>query len=97
MPLSREQRDVILSHSNILLTKRDFPKTICPSEVARAFSKGELEALNAPDWRSTMDHVRQVVWELRDAGEVEVLQKGEVISVERLEDVKGPIRVRRKA
>jgi hypothetical protein len=96
MTLSKVQRDIILARANTLLDKRDYPKTICPSEVARAFSQDELDSLEAPDWRGTMDNVRQVVWQLREEGEVEVIQKGEVISVERLEDIKGPIRVRRR-
>lgn len=41
-----------------------------------------------------MDDIRQIVWEKRGAGEVEVLQKGEVVWVESLEDIRGPIRVR---
>lgn len=41
-----------------------------------------------------MDAIRAVVWEKREAGEVEVLQKGEVVRVERLEEIKGPMRVR---
>lgn len=44
-----------------------------------------------------MDHVREVVWELREEGEVEVLQKGEVLGHGvGLGDVRGPIRVRGK-
>lgn len=42
-----------------------------------------------------MDDVRELVWELRERGEVEVLQKGEVLDVESLSDIKGPIRVRK--
>jgi hypothetical protein len=42
-----------------------------------------------------MDPVRQVMWEKRAAGEVEMMQKGEVINPESLDDVRGPIRVRR--
>jgi len=42
-----------------------------------------------------MDSVRQVVWEKRQAGEVEVMQKGEVVGVESLEEIRGPIRVRK--
>lgn len=43
-----------------------------------------------------MPEVRKVLWGMRDRGEVEILQKGSVISEEmRLEDLKGPIRARR--
>jgi hypothetical protein len=42
-----------------------------------------------------MDDIRSLIWEMRDAGEVEVLQKGDVVDVESLEEVRGPIRVRK--
>lgn len=95
MALDDQQRGVILKHTHRLISARDYPKTICPSEVARALSPSELSALNAPDWRATMDHVRELVWELRGQGQVEVLQKGGVLDVESLSDIKGPIRVRK--
>ena len=89
------QKEIILHHANRLLGARDFPKTICPSEIARALSQEELKTLGASEWRDTMDDVRQVVWEKRQAGEVEVLEKGEVVGLESLEDIRGPIRVRK--
>lgn len=43
-----------------------------------------------------MPAIRELVWELRGAGECEVLQKGSVLGMDvGLEDVRGPIRVRR--
>jgi hypothetical protein len=42
-----------------------------------------------------MDDVRGLVWEKREAGEVEVMQKGQVLDVQSLADIKGPIRVRK--
>jgi hypothetical protein len=95
MALDDQQREVILKHTHRLISARDYPKTICPSEVARALSASELSALHAPDWRATMVDVRELVWELREQGEVEVLQTGEVLDVESLSDIKGPIRVRK--
>jgi hypothetical protein len=94
MDLTSAQRQVILVHADRLLRARDYPKTICPSEVARALSTEELRLLGAPGWRDCMDHVRSVVWQLREEGEVEVLQKGQVVDVAQLQDVRGPIRVR---
>jgi hypothetical protein len=94
MALDITQKDVVLRHAHRLLNSREYPKTICPSEIARALSRDELETLGATEWRDTMDDIRKVVWERREAGEVEVLQKGEVVSVENLNDIKGPIRVR---
>lgn len=93
--LDDAQKSIILNHANRLLDARQHPKTICPSEIARAFSAQELQSLGAAEWRDTMDSVRQVVWEKRQAGEVEVMQKGEVVGVESLEEIRGPIRVRK--
>lgn len=95
MAFDDQQQAIILQHANRLLSMREYPKTICPSEVARALSSSELSSLDVPDWRATMDPIRQILWEMRQAGEVEVLQKGEVVNAERLEDIRGPIRVRK--
>ncbi|OAK99142.1 hypothetical protein IQ06DRAFT_15708 [Phaeosphaeriaceae sp. SRC1lsM3a] len=93
--LDQNQRSLIVSHAERLLDARQYPKTICPSEIARAFSASDLQTLGASEWRGTMDVVREVMWEKREAGEVEVLQKGEVVDAESLEDIRGPIRVRK--
>ena len=94
MALDDGQRETIISHANRLLSNRDYPKTICPSEIARALSSEELEMLGVADWRRTMDSIRELVWEKRENGEVEVMQKGNVVHAEKLGDIKGPIRVR---
>ncbi|KAF2798765.1 hypothetical protein K505DRAFT_232559 [Melanomma pulvis-pyrius CBS 109.77] len=97
MPLTDPQRPIVLAHTQRLLSTRDYPKTICPSEVARAFSAAELQMLNARSWRDAMEHVREVLWELREEGKVEILQRGEVLGDDvGLGDVRGPIRVRGK-
>ncbi|KAH7082118.1 hypothetical protein FB567DRAFT_98681 [Paraphoma chrysanthemicola] len=95
MPLDETQKSLILLHAERLLDARQHPKTICPSEVARAFSTPELATLGASEWRGTMDAVRQVMWDKRAQGEVEILQKGEIVDVESLDDIRGPIRVRK--
>ena len=89
--------DKLLEHRlQRLLLSRAFPKTICPSEVARSMTKSDLEALGVSEWRDLMAPIRELVWEMRDQGEVEIVQKGEVLGQEiGLEDVRGPIRVRR--
>ena len=94
MDLSSAQRQVILAHADRLLRARDYPKTICPSEVARALSAEELQLLDSAGWRDSMDHVRHIFWQLREEGEVEILQKGQVVDATQLQDVRGPIRVR---
>ena len=94
MTLDNSQRDVILQHANRLLSARAYPKTICPSEIARALTPNDLETLNLSNWRDAMADVRQVMWERREAGEVEILQKGEVVYAQSLDDITGPIRIR---
>ncbi|KAK8207964.1 hypothetical protein M8818_004217 [Zalaria obscura] len=86
----------IQTHLQRFLETRQPPKTFCPSEVARALSNEELQTEGAKEWREVMPTVREVVWEMRDRGEVEVLQKGEVLAADTtLDQVKGPIRVRK--
>jgi hypothetical protein len=85
-------------HLERLLASREYPKTICPSEVARALSSADLQQAGAATWRDTMPEIRRVVAEMRERGEVEVLQKGNVLEGdldEGLERVVGPIRVRK--
>ncbi|KAK7541998.1 uncharacterized protein J3D65DRAFT_612250 [Phyllosticta citribraziliensis] len=78
------------------LTHRAHPKTFCPSEVARALSSQDLTAEGAKEWRELMPRIRQILWEMRDRGEVEILQRGEVLGDHvGIDDVKGPIRARR--
>lgn len=90
-------KDAVQGHLNRLLKARASPKTICPSEVARALSKDELDNLDAHEWRDVMPMIRERVWCMRDQGEVEILQKGQVLANSiGLGDVKGPIRVRLK-
>ncbi|CAI6333523.1 unnamed protein product [Periconia digitata] len=95
--LPEQKQRILFPYTTRLLDSRDHPKTICPSEVARALSSSDLSTLDYVTWRDAMDDVRALVWEMRARGEVEVLQKGEVLEEEtELEQVKGPIRVRTK-
>jgi hypothetical protein len=59
-------------------------RTTCPSDAARA--------VGGEDWRKLMDLTREITADLVDEGEVEVLQKGEVVDPA---TAKGPIRIRR--
>ncbi|KAF2744887.1 hypothetical protein M011DRAFT_161786 [Sporormia fimetaria CBS 119925] len=97
MAANDSKNDIIARPLWRLLDSRDWPKTICPSEVARALSSSDLTRLDAGTWRDAMDDVRRLVWDLKEKGDVEVLQKGEVLGDEvGLEDIHGPIRVRAK-
>ncbi|ETN41128.1 uncharacterized protein HMPREF1541_03063 [Cyphellophora europaea CBS 101466] len=80
-----------------LASKRAHPKTLCPSEVARSFSTIELSSqLDVSAWRDLMPSLRSLCFQMRERGELEILQKGEVLvgddAVEG--EVRGPIRVR---
>lgn len=77
-----------------LVKKREYPKTCCPSEVARALSSQELKDLDCKDWREAMDIIRQASYQLYHDGEIQVTQKGEKVDLERLNEIKGPIRLR---
>ena len=84
------------AHFDRLLTARDYPKTICPSEVARAMSAEELSDNGAASWRDLMSAIREYTFDLRDQDKVEILQKGNVLPrTQGLKDTAGPIRVRK--
>lgn len=89
--------DPVIPHLNRLLDSRSFPKTICPSEAARALSAAELRMTGADGWRDLMPAIRKLAFELRDEGALDVLQKGVVLSTSQtLEQTIGPIRLRKK-
>ena len=88
--------DFINIHLERLLSSRAWPKTICPSEVARALASSELDQMDAENWREAMPAIRDLTSELRASGEVEVLQRGQVIALDvSLEDIRGPFRIRK--
>ena len=94
--MDADLRKAIEIHLNDYLTKREPPKTFCPSEVARSLSPMELRSAGHDDWRDAMDNVRELAQEQRSLDRLEVLQKGEVIPPSIvIQDVKGPIRLRR--
>jgi hypothetical protein len=67
------------------LLEQRAPKTICPSDVARAIG-------TADGWRDLMDPVRAAAQRLVEQGRVEVTQRGQVVD---LRTVRGPVRLRR--
>jgi hypothetical protein len=78
------RRERLRSAIRALATHRAPDRTTCPSDAARA--------VGGEDWRRLMPITREVAAELVEAGEVEVLQKGEVVD---LATASGPIRIRR--
>ena len=92
-----DAEEIIKAHLDRLLSSRQYPKTICPSEVARALSSDEREMAHVSEWRELMPTIREVLWKMRSCGEVEILQKGEPLPEgSELQDVKGPIRARKR-
>ena len=93
---SVDNKDVLIPHVHRLLSSRDYPKTICPSEVARTLTAAELRTCETTDWRNLMPAIRDILWNMRENGEVEILQKGSVVPQDiELAEVKGPIRARK--
>ncbi|KAI7369149.1 hypothetical protein KC336_g21040 [Hortaea werneckii] len=80
------------------LAAREPPKTFCPSEVARGLDHQQLLALGYDTWRDAMPAIRGLAWEKRSSGELEILQRGEILddSAKSLDGIKGPIRLRRR-
>ena len=60
-------REAILA----LARERAPAKTICPSDAARA--------VGGDQWRDLMEQARDIARDLAKAGEVEIMQRGEVI------------------
>ena len=86
--------EIVKATLDRILQQREHPKTICPSEIARGLPSEELRKLDN-GWRDAMPLVREILFEMRDAAEVEILQKGQVLPMgTRLEDISGPIRAR---
>lgn len=77
------------------LEDRAYPKTICPSEVARALPTSVINEAGASTWRDLMPAIRDIAWDMVQRGDAEILQKGEVKHVSSLEELTGPIRLRR--
>lgn len=93
---SSSAEEILVRRVNELLCSRDYPKTICPSEVPRSLNESELGALGVTHWRSLMPKVREILWTMQQKEEVEILQRGEPIpGTIDLQDIRGPIRARK--
>ena len=89
--------DPLRFHLSRLISSRQYPKTICPSEACRALSKDELRRIGVESWRELMPACRDIAWKLRDQGDVELLQKGQVLANDiGVDEVRGPVRIRKK-
>ena len=89
--------ELVKPHLERLLKAREYPKTICPSEAARALTSSEVAQAGVNTWRDLMPTIRRYAFEIRDSGEVEILQKGQVVPLSKqMNDIRGPIRLRKK-
>ena len=86
----------VLHHLEDLLSRRKHPKTLCPSEAARALSNAELKKAGAGSWRDLMPAIRSLCFQMRDDGELEILQRGQILpGSQTMQDTRGPIRIRK--
>ena len=74
--------DSAIVDSILDFTSRRAPRTVCPSEVARALSPN--------DWRPLMPRIREVAARLAEDGEIVATQRGVVVDAV---DAHGPIRL----
>lgn len=60
-------------------------------------SSAELQAEGAQEWRDLMPAIRELAWQMHHEGQLEILQKGQVLdtSAITLDEIRGPIRLRR--
>jgi hypothetical protein len=86
-PSAAGRRARVRATTLALAAHRAPERTICPSDVARA--------IGSTGWRSLMEPVREVVRDLARSGEVEILQRGEVVDPDG--GWRGPIRIRSRA
>jgi hypothetical protein len=89
-----ENDELLRNKISQFIDKREYPKTCCPSDVARALTTEELRSLDCEDWRAAMQIVREMAWTMREGGLLEITQKGEAVQATSLETIKGPIRLR---
>ena len=61
-------------------------------------SSKELAEAEVSSWRDLMPQLREDIFKLRDEGQLDVLQKGQILGHQiNAHNVTGPIRVRQKA
>lgn len=69
----------------LTMTTERAPRTICPSDAARA--------VDPENWRELMDAARDLARELARSGDVVITQKGQALDPDA--DWRGPIRIGR--
>lgn len=82
-PATPRSTDARVRATILALARHRSPKTICPSDAARA--------VGGPGWRELLDDVRRVAGDLQSAGEIDARQRGERVDAV---GARGPIRLR---
>lgn len=79
-------RDAAIADSILRLVAERGPRSICPSDAARAVAQAEGRA----DWQRLLGSVRRIAGRLQSEGRVQILRKGRPAAA----DVRGVIRLR---
>ena len=80
-----------------LLDNTDPPASFKASEVAQSLSVMELRKLGYDKWDEALPAVKELAWELRAFGDVEILKGGRIIPMDvDAWEVEGGVRIRRK-
>jgi hypothetical protein len=81
-----------------MLDNTDPPAVFKPDDVAQMLSDAQLRECGYDKWEDALPAMYEVAFEMRAFGDCELLRKGKVIGTDvGIEDLDGPIRVRRKA
>jgi hypothetical protein len=80
------------------LDNTDPPDVFKPEAVAKKISDDQLRECGYDKWEDALPAVYEVAFEMRAFGDCEILRKGKVLGLNvGIEDLDGPIRIRRKA
>jgi hypothetical protein len=91
-PRRTEDSDPLAGEILRLVAERGPGKSICPSEVARAYAEARRKPTDPPDlWRRYMAPVRQQAKNLARQGRIAILRKGKPVDPN--QPVKGVIRL----
>jgi hypothetical protein len=91
-PRATEDSDPLAGEILRLVAERGPGKSICPSEVARAFAEERRKPSDPPDlWRKYLPAVRQQAKNLARQGRISILRKGK--PVDPTVPVKGVVRL----
>lgn len=79
-----------------MLDHTEPPATFKPSDVASQLTDTQLKDLGYEKWEEALPGVYALAFELREFGDCHILRKGKVLADDvTLEDLDGPIRIRR--